>query len=203
MATTVLLVRHGQTNSNITGYYMGNSDEGLDETGYAQAHSLSSRLAKLPIVSVYSSPLRRAYNTALIIAKPHHLDVTISDDLIEIQLGDWGGLHTDEIRRRWPDLWQQLRTNPSELTFPNGESFKQLTERSVRVFDQVASANQGKPAVMVTHDAIIRALAAYALGVPNSIYRRVKIENASLSVIQVNDGKLRLVTLNDTAHFEA
>jgi len=200
MTTTVLLVRHGQTSSNVTGFYMGWSDENLNEVGYTQARSLSSRLASLPITSVYTSPLRRAYTTAAILAEPHKLELKFSDHLTEIRLGDWQGLHMDEIKRRWPELWQQSRIDPSELTMPNGESFGQVTERAVRAFEMIVEANQGKLVAIVTHDVIIRVLAAYILGVSNSIYRRFEINNTSLSVIGVANDNSRLITLNDTSH---
>jgi len=202
MTTTVILVRHGQTNSNVTGFYMGWSDEDLDEIGYTQARRLSSRLASLPIASVYTSPLRRAYTTAAILAEPHELELKVLEDLIEIRLGDWQGLHTDEIKRRWPELWQQSRIDPSELTMPNGESFRQVTERAVRAFETVVGANRGKPAVIVTHDIIVRVLVAYTLGVSNSIYRRFEINNTSLTVIRVVNSNSQLIRLNDTSHLE-
>ena len=202
MTTTILLVRHGQTESNITGYFMGWSDEDMSDSGYAQAQKLASRLAHLPIASVYTSPLKRAHNTALIVAKAHNVKPKISDNLIEIQVGDWQGLHRDEISQRWPELWQQLRTDPSEVTMPNGESLRQVTERAVRAFETVVRANQDKQALIVTHDIIIRVLVAHALGVPNSIYRRFEINNASLSLIRVDNSNPHLITLNDTSHLE-
>lgn len=203
MTTTVLLVRHGQANSNVTGFYMGWSSEDLSEIGYTQARSLSSRLASLPITSVYSSPLQRTCTTAMILAKPHGLEVETSDDLIEIRLGDWQGLHMDEIKQGWPELWQQSRTDPSELTMPNGESFQQVTERAVRIFEKVVAANHGKQVIIVSHEIVVKVLVAYALGVSNSIYRRFEINNASLSVIRVINGNARLITLNDTSHLGA
>ena len=203
MTTTVLLVRHGQTGSNINGFYMGWSNEDINDVGYTQAHCLSSRLVSLPIASVYSSPLKRTYTTATIIAKPHDLELKVLDDLIEIRLGDWEGLHMDEIGQRWPELWQQSRIDPSEITMPNGESFNEVAERAVRAFETIVAANQGKQAVIVTHDVVIRVLVASILGVPNSIYRRLEVNNASLSVTRVIDGKARLITLNDTSHLEA
>jgi len=203
MTTTVLLVRHGQTKSNTTGFYMGWSNEDLSEIGYTQVRSLSSRLASLPIASVYSSPLQRTRATATILAKPHGLEVETSDDLIEIQLGDWQGLHIDEVEQRWPELWQQSRTDPSEITMPNGESFQQVTERAIRGFDKIVAANQGKQVIIVSHEIVVKVLVAYALGVSNSIYRRFEINNASLSAIRVIDGKARLGTLNDTSHLGA
>ena len=202
MTTTVLLVRHGQTESNITGFFMGWSNEDLSDLGYAQAQRLSSRLAGLPIASVYTSPLKRAYNTALILAKPHNLEPKVLDDLIEIRLGDWQGLHRDKISQRWPELWQQSRIDPSEVTLPNGESFQQVTDRAVRAFEMIVADNQDKQAVMVTHEVVIRVLVAHVLGTSNSIYRRFEVGNASLSIIRVSDGKARLVTLNDSSHLE-
>ena len=203
MTTTVFLVRHGKTKSNVTGFYMGWSDEDLNDIGYSQAHSLSSRLTNLPIDSVYTSPLRRTCTTAAILAKPHELELKVLDDLIEIGLGDWQGLHMDEIRQRWPEIWQQSRTDPSEVTMPNGESFKQVAERAIRAFDAVVSANQGRQAAIVTHEAVVKVLVAHVLGATNSIYRRFEVNNASLSVIQIVDGNARLVTLNNTSHLEA
>ena len=84
MTTTVLLVRHGRTESNITGYYMGWSHEDMNDVGYTQVHNLSARLANLPIVSFYASPLKRTCNTASILAEPHALELKVLDDLIEI-----------------------------------------------------------------------------------------------------------------------
>jgi len=203
MTTTVLLVRHGQTDSNVTGFYMGWSNEDLSEIGYTQVRSLASRLASLPIASVYSSPLQRTCTTSTILAKPHGLEVETSDDIIEIQLGDWQGLHIDEVGQRWPELWKQSRIDPSEITMPNGESFQQVTERAIRGFDKIVAANHGKQVIIVSHEIVVKVLVAHALGVSNSIYRRFEINNASLSAVRVIDGKARLATLNDTSHLGA
>ena len=202
MTTTVLLVRHGQTESNITGFYMGRSNEDLNEAGYTQARRLSSRLAGLPIASVYTSPLQRACTTATILAEPHKLKPEMLDDLLEIGLGDWQGLHMDEIKLRWPELWQQWRTDPSEVTLPNGESFGEVVERAIRAFRKIAGANRGKQAVIVTHDVVVKVVVAYVLGAPNSIYRKFDINNASLSMVRVMSNGSHLVMLNDTSHLE-
>jgi len=202
MTTTVLLARHGQTRSNVTGFFMGWSDEDINDLGYTQAQSLSSRLAGMPVASVYTSPLKRARNTALILAKPHKLDLKVLDDLIEIKLGDWQGLHMNEISQKWPEIWKQSRIDPSEVTMPNGESFHQVTERAVRAFEMIVADNQDKQVAMVTHDVVIRVLVAHILGASNSIYRQFEINNASLSTVRVTDGKARLITLNDTSHLD-
>lgn len=200
MTTNVLLVRHGQTDSNINDFYMGSSSEDLNQVGYTQARCLSSRLADLPVAAFYTSPLRRAYTTAAVLAEPHNLEPNELDDLTEIRLGDWQGLHMDEIRRRWAELWRQWRTDPSQLTLPNGESLNEVAERSLKAFEEVIQANQEKYVVLVTHDSVVRVLVAHVLGVPNSIYRRFEIGNASLTVVRVTNNTPRLALLNDTSH---
>lgn len=202
MATSVVLVRHGQTRSNATGFVMGWSEEDLDDTGYTQVRKLAFRIAGLPVSSIYSSPLRRTLATASIIAEPHGLEPRVLEDLIENNLGDWQGLHEDDIWRRWPELRKQSMIDPSDVTIPNGESFRQVTERAVRAFEMVLSSNEGGQPVIVTHDVIVRVLVAHVLGVTNSIYRRLMVNNASLSVIRVADGKSTLVTLNDVSHLD-
>jgi broad specificity phosphatase PhoE len=181
---------------------MGWSEEDLNEVGYIQARKLASRLADLPIAAIYTSPLRRAHTTASLVAEPHGLEVKPLDDLIEIKLGDWQGLHESEIARRWPEMWKQSEIDPSVLTMPNGESFSQVAERAVRAFEMVVADNREKRVIIVTHDIVVRVLVAHVLGVTYSIYRRLKIDNASLSVVWVTDSSKRLVTLNDTSHFE-
>jgi broad specificity phosphatase PhoE len=200
MTTTVLLVRHGQTESNTTGFYMGRSDEDLSEVGYRQAQRLSSRLARIPIALVCTSPLRRAYITAAILAEPHELEPRVLDDLIEIDLGDWQGLHMDEISQRWPELWQQWRTDPSGVVIPNGENLHEVTERAIPAFHRIVETNQGKQVIIVAHEVIVKVIVANVLGAPNSIYRRYEISNTSLTVIHYLDNKSCLVGLNDTSH---
>ncbi len=202
MNTTVFLVRHGQTKSNTNGFYMGRSNEDLNKAGYTQAHHLSSRLARLSIDSIYTSPLQRAHATAAILNEPHQLELIVMEDLTEVHLGDWEGLHMDEVKRRWPELWQQSRIDPSEITMPNGENIREMAERAVRAFETVVETNQGKQTIMVTHQYIVKAIVAHALGVSNSIFRKFEIDNASLSAIQVGNDNFRLITLNDTSHLE-
>ncbi len=200
MMITVYLIRHGQTESNTTGFYMGRSDEDLTKVGYEQARRLSSRLDGLPIASVYTSPLRRAHATAAILAEPHELEARVVDDFIEIDLGDWQGLHMDEISRRWPEFWQQWRTNPSEVAIPNGESLTEVTERSIPAFHRIVETNRGKQTMIVAHEVIVKVIVAYVLGASNNIYRRFEISNTSLTVIQFVDNKPSLIGLNDKSH---
>jgi len=200
MTTTIYLVRHGQTNSNVTGYYMGRSEEDLNDTGYAQVHRLSAKMESFSIDAVYSSPLLRTQTTAGIIAEPHNITLKMLEELTEIDLGEWQGKHLDEIRKNWPDMWQQTRIDPSDVEFPGGESFRQAAERAIKAFRIVADTILNQTSVIVTHDIIVRTIISHVLGVPNSIYRRIEINNASLSTVEIDGDKMRLINLNDTSH---
>ena len=201
-STTVLLARHGQTDSNINGFYMGWSNEGLNEAGLAQARELAHRLSATHIDAIYTSPLKRAYTTATTVAEPHKLEVNVINDLIEVKLGVWEGLHIDEIARGWPELWREWRSDPTHVVIPQGESFKQVYERAVRTLTSLASASVGKNILIVTHEIIVKIAAIYALGAPTSIYRRFDVSNASLPTVPVTDCKARLIILNETSHLE-
>lgn len=200
MMTTILLVRHGQTNSNIDGYYMGWSNEDLNQEGYSQARKLAAWLSDMPIDAIYSSPLKRAYNTALIIAEPHKLKTEVVQDLIEMKFGDWESLHINEITRGWPELWKQWRIDPTDVAVPNGESFQQVVARVTRAFEKIAADNEDKTVLIATHEIGIKVMAIHALGAPTGVYRRFDVFNASLSVVHVKDDRARLITLNDTSH---
>ena len=202
MTTTILLVRHGQTKSNVEGYFMGRLDEDINQTGYAQARALSGRLAHQTIDTIYTSPLRRTYSTASVLAEPHKLELQVLDDLIEINQGDWEGMHIDKISQGWPEQWWHTRTDPTDFTMPNGESFKEVTERSVRAFNQIVADNPDKQVALVAHEIVVKVLIVHALGTTNSIYRHFDLTNASLSVIKVAGGKPHLVVLNDTTHLD-
>jgi len=198
--TTVYLIRHGQTRSNVTGYLMGWTDEGLDDVGYAQANSLAARIASLPITAVYVSPLRRAIETAATTAKPHGLEPRVYPDLVEINYGDWQGLHRKQVRQEWPELWQKLRIYSPDVVIPNGESLEQVNRRTIRAFNTIIASEPGGQVAIVTHQGILKAMVAYILNAPNIVCSRFELGNASLSLVRITDGTPRLITLNDMSH---
>jgi len=199
MPTAIYLIRHGQTDSNFKGIYMGRSNENINYTGYKQAYRLSSRLSAVSLSAIYSSPLRRAKVTADIISRPHRLGVVYLDEITEIFPGQWQGMKREEIKSRWPDLWYQSRHDPSNIRLPDGESYQEATKRALSGLNRVANEHRGGSVVMVTHDVIIRVLVAHVLGVTNSIYRHLEVDNASITRILIDNPPL-LATFNDTTH---
>ena len=203
MSVTLVLVRHGQTDWNVNGRYMGWTDEGLNAEGLRQAGMLAQRLERWPISAVYSSPLKRAFRTAEIVAEPHSLPIQSVEDLGEMRIGAWEGMYVGEIAGRYPELWKTWRTSPGDFRMPGGESLGEVRERAVRAFNRMTDSSEGKMVLAVTHDVVVRLLAAHCLGVSEDIYRRLEVGNASMTVIERDGEKRRLRVLNDTAHLES
>jgi probable phosphoglycerate mutase len=197
-----MLVRHGQTDWNVNGRYMGWTDEGLNEEGLRQAGMLARRLDRWPLSAVYSSPLRRAWRTAEIVACTHSLPVQKVEDLGEMRIGAWEGMYAGDIAARYPELWKTWRANPGDFRMPGGESLGEVRERVVRAFDEMMSESEGKIALAVTHDVVVRLLVAHCLGVGEDIYRRLEVGNASITVMERDGERLRLRVLNDMGHLE-
>jgi broad specificity phosphatase PhoE len=202
MSATLILVRHGQTDWNIGGRYMGWRDEGLNEEGLRQAGMLARRLGRWPISAVFCSPLKRAVSTAEAIAGCHSLRVQTVEELGEMRIGDWEGMYAGDIAARYPELWKTWRMNPGDFRMPGGESLGEVRERAVRAFNRMMDGAEGRMVVAVTHDVVVRLLAAYCLGVSADIYRRLEVGNASITVIEQAGDKCRLRVLNDTGHLE-
>ena len=101
--TTLLLVRHGETDWNRDERFQGQANPPLNETGRAQAVGLSVALAATPLGAVYTSPLERAFVTAEIIAAPHDLEPVMVAQLREMYDGSWEGLTRAEVEARFPD----------------------------------------------------------------------------------------------------
>jgi len=179
---------------------MGQSDEDLNEHGCQQAQLLSSRLCDKNIDAIYSSPLLRAYNTAVSIGSFHNFDPTILTELTEIDVGDWQEMHRDEISHKWPDLWQLWRTQPWVVKFPNGERLNDVEKRVMPIFHKIAAENIDKQIVVVAHEVLLKLIIANILNASIKIYRRFEIDNASISTLHYENDELRLTALNDVSH---
>ena len=147
MVTTLLLARHGETEWNRIGRWQGWADPPLNDTGRAQAHELAAQLQATPFDAVYSSVLRRAHETALVLAAPHSLAVVTDPDLREIDIGRWSGLTRAEIAERFPDGDR-----------PGGETREQHSVRVLAGVERIARAHPGERVLIVAHGGCVRAL---------------------------------------------
>ncbi|MGZ3424358.1 MAG: histidine phosphatase family protein [Polyangiales bacterium] len=157
----LLLVRHGETEWNRQGRFQGHTDIELNEEGRAQARSLAARLLGKDIVAVASSDLRRAHETAKILAEPLSLPVAAVDpDLRERSYGAFEGLTREECMERYPEAWKAAEA-------PGAEPRHLVTTRLARSVTRLLDAHGRAHAriVIVSHGGAIRQFLHGAIGI--------------------------------------
>lgn len=201
--TRILLIRHGQSRWNVDRRVQGQTDVPLTPLGQAQAAALARRLASLPLAAVYSSPLRRARETAEAVARPHGLPVVTLAGLVEIDHGRWQGLTWAEVAARDSEryaLWQRL---PGRVVMPGGERLFDVRTRALEAVRGVVAAHPGATAALVSHEVVLRVLLGEALGMDYDHLGRLVLDNGGISVVEYGAGPPVVVTVNDTAHLAA
>jgi len=158
----VWLIRHAESSWNALGRWQGWSDPGLSARGREQAHQLARELAAAGIEGIVASDLRRAQETAEIVAGALGLELAVDTRLRERDLGHWAGLTTPEIAGRWPDLLARLRARDPELQPGGGESTRQVQVRLRSFLADLAARPHPARVALVTHGGVIRALGAAA-----------------------------------------
>jgi broad specificity phosphatase PhoE len=191
--TTILLARHGETDWNRKGRFQGYADPPLNRTGRAQAVDLSVALMAEQLAAVYSSPLRRALETAEVLAASHGLEPVPVDDLREVDVGSWSGLTRAEVEERFPA--QFARWLDYGQGWEDGETYEEMGRRAVDALLGLAAAHDGERVLAVTHGGPIRAAFAFADGTTHAEARRLgpRIGNTFVAELAVADGALRRV----------
>jgi broad specificity phosphatase PhoE len=172
--TTLLLVRHGETDWNRDGRYQGWADPPLNETGREQARLLAEQLRAIPFDAAYSSDLRRAHETAELVAAPHGVPVVVDPGLREIDVGSWSGLTRAEVLERFPDF-----------TRPDGESREAHGARVLAAAERIARANVDRRVLVVTHGGTLRALHGHVSDEPFH-----PVENCGVLQLHFRDDRL-------------
>jgi broad specificity phosphatase PhoE len=186
--TTIVLVRHGETDWNRERRFQGHADTHLNDVGRRQALELAEALRDERLGAVYTSPLRRASDTARIVADALGLDVRELAALREIDVGDWQGLTVDEIRARYPErvdvAWRS--------GWRNGETHEQLADRVVPALLELARRHPGERVLGVTHAGPIRAalMAATGRSLEDSRAEFGRLDNCVPFRFALRDGRL-------------
>ncbi|HVA52067.1 MAG TPA: histidine phosphatase family protein [Acidimicrobiales bacterium] len=196
--TTILLVRHGTTAT--TGSILPGRAPGLhlSEMGLAQAGELAERIKEMPRkpTAVFTSPLERARETALPIAKALRLRPLIERGLLECDFGSWTGKKLAMLSRRAE--WRAVQNTPSTFRFPEGESFSEMQQRIWAALERLAKRHRNRTLVVVSHADPIKAAVTYAQGVPLDLFQRTVISPCSLSAIAFTDSTPLVLCVNNT-----
>ena len=166
--TTLWLVRHGQTDWNLTGRWQGQAPHApeLNDVGRTQALAIRNQLKDVRLSAVYSSDLLRSRQTAELIAEPFGLPVTLEPHLREMNLGSWEGMLSDDIQAQFPQELIMRAQDPLNTRAPKGESPFEVAERVYAALDEIAAKHRGESVLIVGHGVSLAVIICRAQGIP-------------------------------------
>ena len=194
------MVRHGDTELNSAERYWGQSDVKLSAAGLGQAERLRDYLATEKIDAIYASNLRRALVTAKTIASRHQLAVITCAELCEINFGELEGLTFEEISQLYPEVTRLWVERSPRLQFPGGESFDEFNKRVSKFLRRLEKHAAEETILIVAHSGVLRTIMCHLLGL--ELHRRwqIRLDLASLSILETQQQGAILSLLNSTSH---
>ncbi|MEM8529252.1 MAG: MSMEG_4193 family putative phosphomutase [Chloroflexota bacterium] len=198
--TLLLLIRHGKNDwvhGRLAGWTPGVH---LNDEGRQQAITLATRLASLPIDTIYTSPLDRTVETAQAIAGPRGLTLHIVEGLGEVKYGEWQGAELKELYKH--ELWPGVQHYPSGTRFPGGETLGEAQMRMVSTLDTLRARHPQTMIAVVSHADIIKLAIAYYVGMHMDLFQRLEISTCSVTAVQFTKMGPRLLAYNDTGSLE-
>lgn len=204
MSTRVFVIRHAETTVTQEDRFAGVGDVALSEVGREHACGLATRLRGFQLDAVYSSPLRRAVETAEIVAESHATPVIPVDALREINHGHWEGLTRGQVETNFPDEYASYQRDPLDFQVEGGEAASAVAARAVPAILQIVHAHPNQQIAVVSHKTTNRLLIGSFLGIDLRRYRDLIAQRpACLNVLDFADeGRIMLSLLNDVSHYE-
>ena len=195
-----ILVRHGETPWNKGGRFQGQGEVGLSRYGLTQSRQIAKALVTMDPVALFSSPLARTMDTSRELSRHLHLPIVQMEGLKEINLGKLEGINGEEMRARYPHIYDQWHHDPSQVVFPEGESLSQLQDRAWQAIKEIEKAHPDDTITVVSHNFAIRTIISRLLDIPLSRFHLISLNLGSISIIELNGDTRRLVSLNEHFH---
>lgn len=175
----ILLARHGETDYNRDRRFQGQGDVPLNARGIEQAAALAALAAAEPLVALYASPIRRARQTAEIVAEAIGLEPRLDARFAEHDVGEWQERLFDDIAREQPELWAAWQAGGEDWTFPGGESLEQQQERVIAGLVDITQRGE-LPALVVCHRGVIRSALCHTRKEGLDAYHDIAVPNGAL-----------------------
>jgi probable phosphoglycerate mutase len=201
--TTVIVIRHGETEWNRERRMQGTTDTRLSDLGRLQASALGRRLKERGFTGLYSSDLSRARDTAQAIAQHTGRNLVIDPRLQERRFGIFEGLLAAEIRTRYPDEHARFASRDPDYEVPGGESASAFTARCLGCLAEIAMRHPGEEVVVVSHGLVLDALYRAAHGLAHGEPRPVPLINASMNHFGYGASAWRMMLWGDVSHLAA
>ncbi len=193
--TVLHLIRHGV--HELQGRVLVGRMPGvhLGDEGRRQVAVLAARLEHAPIEAIYCSPLERARETAEPIARRLGLEVELSEDLTEIDFGDWTGQRFEALIGL--ERWRLFNAFRSGTAPPNGEPMIKAQRRVVAMIERLRDRHPDGQVILVSHGDVIKGALAYWLGVPLDLFQRIEVDPGSLSTVEISVWEPRILRINE------
>lgn len=195
----LVVLRHGETDSNAAGIWQGQLDHELSERGHRQAQAAARAITDLGPSRVVASDLRRALVTGQDVADACGVPVTTDERLREIHAGGWQGLTGEQVREQYPEAAERLLTGEDFRRGGTGETVAEVATRARAVVDEViAGMGEGECVVLATHGVTARTLVVDLVGLDQGLAWRVLggLRNCHWAVLEERSTGWRLATWN-------
>lgn len=206
--TLIYLVRHGETAFNAERRFQGQLDVPLNEQGVAQARAAAAWLKGRECFStIYSSDLRRAFETASIIGDQLHLQPQPVEAIREIDVGEWQGLVSSEIEEKYPGQLKLWREQAHLFTVPGGESIAAVQRRVLEWYLDAIEEHRGEAIVVVSHGQALSTLVCALNGwdlTDSALHSRSRHGNTGVSILLADhaSGQTTALLLNSLRHLD-
>jgi alpha-ribazole phosphatase len=180
--TRLVLVRHGEPEDWVRGRCYGQLDPGLSARGREQIEWTKHWLAGLSSAAIYASPQRRALDTVALVARRGDR-VIVDARLREMNFGKFEGMTYDDIAEQFAETYQEWMLRPTEVCFPHGETFSEMTDRVRAALEDVRRMHAGQVVTIVSHGGVNRIALADALGLPLEHMFRLQQDYGCINII--------------------
>lgn len=198
----IFLVRHGESQWNVLKKIQGQQDVPLTNRGIKQANLIGNRLVHERIDRIYSSDLKRAYDTAEIIGKRLSLNVIPTKEFREIDFGIWEGMSNDKMHIEYYNELCLWRKEPERLKVEGAESLRELQLRAMAAVNKIINNEVGDNILIVSHSATLKTIILGLLNMDLAYFKNLTLGNVSLSIVEDRDYNRVMKVLNDTCHIK-
>ncbi len=200
MSTTILLVRHGETDWNRERIFRGVYDVPLNDNGRRQAGLAAEALSSQVIDAGYTSPLSRAVETASIVLESHSIHASPHDGLLDFNYGEWTGKTEAEVASRWPDEYAAWNDHPHMAQIPGGDTLQDVFDRAFLAMEEIAQGHDDQTVALFAHRLVNKLLILGALGLNPNRFPFILQGNCCINKFTRVEGGYLIEYLNDTSH---